>query len=240
MKSVEVREKIINIFFPRHCPVCQEIVRPWGQLICPECVKKLEPVRPPVCLKCGKELEHERMEYCFDCSRHPRSFERNFALLNYNEAASDSMASVKYRNRREYLDFYGNALCLKYGKLIRQIQPDALVPVPVHPSRMRTRGFNQAQVLAERMGERLKIPVCADGLRRSKKTLPQKELNPQERLKNLEQAFEPGKLPQGVKTVIVVDDIYTTGSTLEACTRVLKRMGVQKVYGVTICVGEMA
>lgn len=240
MRFYEWREAVISVFFPRRCPVCEEIVQPRGELICPDCIKELSPVRQPVCFRCGKELESDLMEYCFDCSRHPRTFERNFALLNYNEAASNSMVSIKYRNRREYLDFYGRALCLRYGKMIRKIRPDILVPVPVHPSRMRSRGFNQAQVLAEIMGEILWIPVCEDALRRSKKTLPQKELNPLERLKNLEQAFEPGKLPEGVGTVLVVDDIYTTGSTLEACTRVLRRMGVREVYGITICVGEMA
>lgn len=240
MRSYEWREAVVSLFFPRHCPVCEQIVLPRGQMICPQCVKKLEPVRQPFCLKCGKELESDLMEFCYDCSRHPRTFERNFALLNYNEAASNSMVSVKYRNRREYLDFYGRALCRKFGSMLVRIRPDILVPIPVHPSRMRVRGFNQAQVLAEIIGEILKIPVYEEVLKRSKKTMPQKELDPRERLRNLEQAFEPGKIPAGVRTVLVVDDIYTTGSTMEACARVLKRMGVEKVYGITICVGEMA
>ena len=240
VRFYEWREAIISVFFPRHCPVCEDIVQPRGELICPDCVKELSPVKQPVCFGCGKELESDLMEYCFDCSKRPHTFKRNFALLNYNEAASNSMVSIKYRNRREYLDFYGRALCVKYGKMIARISPDILVPVPVHSSRMRIRGFNQAQILAEIMGEILGIPVCGDVLKRSKKTAPQKELNPQERLKNLEQAFEAGKLPEGVKSVLVVDDIYTTGSTLEACARVLKRMGVENIYGITICVGEMA
>lgn len=225
MRFYEWRETVVSIFFPRHCPVCEEIVQPRGELICPECLKRLEPVKQPVCFKCGKELESDQMELCYDCTRHPRSFERNFALLNYNEAAGNSMISVKYRNRREYLDFYGRALCRRFGHMLIRIRPDLLIPIPIHPSRMRTRGFNQAQVLAEIIGEILKIPVYEGALKRSKKTMPQKELDPQQRLKNLEQAFEPGKLPAGVRTVLLVDDIYTTGSTMEACTRVLKRMG---------------
>ena len=238
------REAVISVFFPRHCPVCEGIVMPRGELICSQCAKELSPVSQPLCLRCGKELESDQMEYCYDCSRHQRSFERNFALLNYDDKARNSMVAIKYKNRREYLDFYGKAICVRYGRQLHWIRPEIIVPVPVHPSRKRIRGFNQAEVLAEIIGDELGIPVCPDVLRRSKKTAPQKELNPVERLRNLEQACVPGKLPEKkngkIETVLVVDDIYTTGSTLEACTRVLKRMGVKKVYGVTICIGEMA
>lgn len=233
------KETAVSLIFPRCCPVCQEIVQPRGELICPQCVKRLSPVRQPVCLKCGKEVESSQMEYCFDCTRHSRSFERNFALLNYNEMASISMAAIKYKNKREFLDFYGQALYLKYGKLLKRINPDVIVPVPVHRSRKRIRGFNQAEILAEKVGRRLGIPVCPEGLKRIRKTAPQKLLDPSQRLRNLEQAFGPGRLPDDTNTVLLVDDIYTTGSTMEACTRILKSMGIEKVYGLTICVGAM-
>lgn len=237
--GMDFREMAVSILFPRCCPVCGEIVQPRGELICPQCVGHLSPVRQPVCLKCGKEVESSQMEYCFDCTRHPRSFERNFALLNYNEAASDSMAAVKYKNKREFLDFYGQVLCLRYGNMLKSINPDVIVPVPVHSSRERIRGFNQAEILAEKVGRGLGIPVCPDGLKRIRKTTPQKQLNPVQRLHNLEQAFGPGRLPNGIKTVLLMDDIYTTGSTMEACTRVLKAMGTEQVYGMTVCVGAM-
>lgn len=233
-----MKDHIIDLLFPRRCPVCGDIVQPLGELICPGCVGELSPVRQPVCQKCGKEVESGRMEYCYDCERHNRAFERNFALLNYNTAASRSMSAIKYKGRREYLDFYSEAVCRRFAKTIRRISPDTLVPVPVHPSRRRKRGFNQAELLAGQVGRRLQIPVCRKGLKRAKKTLPQKELNQQERLRNLQQAFVPGSLPPGVRTVLLVDDIYTTGSTMEACARALKSMGVEKVYGLTLCVGH--
>lgn len=105
------REMLLDLVFPRRCPVCGEIVIPKGAFICPSCVKKLSPIHQPVCLKCGKELESSRMEFCYDCTRHHRSFERNLALLNYNDTASRSMSAIKYKNKREYLDFYSEALC---------------------------------------------------------------------------------------------------------------------------------
>lgn len=229
---------LINILFPRRCPVCDSIVMPKGRLICPACLKKLSFTKEPVCKKCGKEVISTDAEYCFDCVRHKRTFEYGRALVNYEENARRSMAKIKYKNKREYLDFYGEAICARYQKLIRRMEADVLVPVPVHPSRRRERGFNQAEILACRIGERLGIPVCPSMLVRNKKTMPQKGLDPAGRLKNLEEAFLAGVIPQGVGGVILVDDIYTTGSTIEACSRALKRAGVKKVYFLAICIGR--
>lgn len=211
---------------------------PKGDLICPDCVKKLSFVKQPVCKKCGKEITSAEQEYCLDCTKHKRTFQYGRALVNYDDTAKRSMAAIKYRNKREYLDFYAEAICLRYGKWISRLNADALVPVPVHPSRRRTRGFNQAELLADRISERLGIPVCPDMLVRRKKTAPQKQLNPKERLHNLEEAFAAGDVPPRVKRVILVDDIYTTGSTIEACARALLRAGVENVYFLTICIGR--
>lgn len=228
----------IDLLFPRRCPVCDSIVVPKGRLICPDCIKNLSFVKDPVCKKCGKEVLSSDIEYCFDCMKHKRSYEFGRALVNYEEYARNSIAKIKYKNKREYLDFYGDALSLRYEKIIRRMGADGLVPVPVHPSRKRERGFNQAELLARRIEVNLNIPVFPELLVRNKKTMPQKELNPTERLKNLEEAFLPGKLVPGLKNVILIDDIYTTGSTVEACTRVLKKSGIDKVYFLTICIGR--
>lgn len=200
------------------------------------------------------------MEYCYDCSRHPRSFDSGMALLNYNQAARDSMAAIKYKNKREYLDFYAAAMATRMTRRVRSWHADVLVPVPIHPARRRSRGYNQAEELARRLSGYWKIPVDSRLLVRTKKTTPQRTLNPSERLKNLQEAFaiDPGrgagKGKQGKQgkqekqgeqgaaaipeRVILVDDIYTTGSTIEACTRVLKAAGVRQVYFVAICIGQ--
>ena len=94
------------------------------------------------------------MEFCYDCTRHHRSFERNLALLNYNDTASRSMSAIKYKNKREYLDFYSEALWLRFGRQIHFWNPDLFVPVPIHPTRRKIRGFNQAEVLAEKLSEK--------------------------------------------------------------------------------------
>ena len=139
------------------------------------------------------------------------------------------MAQFKYNNKREYLDFYGTALAARYGRTIRRMQADALVPVPVHATRKKTRGFNQAEILARVIGKKLGIPVMPEMLVRNKKTLPQKDLSAAERLKNLSGAFAAGEIPEGIRSVILVDDIYTTGSTLYHMVQLLEAIGIKEV-----------
>lgn len=236
-----VSARCIDLLFPRRCPVCGDIVDFSGILICPECMEKLSPVKNPICKKCGKELISDQQEYCFDCTRHPKSFDAGRALLNYNEAAQHSVAAVKYKNRREYLDFYAGAMARRFWETVSRWQPQMLVPVPVHPSRRRSRGFNQAEELAKHLSDAWGIPMETRMLLRMRKTRPQHDLGPAERLKNLQQAFavHPQRIADAgcPETVLLIDDIYTTGSTIEACTRVLKAAGVQKVYFLTICIG---
>lgn len=232
-----LKEGALSLIFPRRCPVCGQIVMPRGGLICPPCVKKLSWVSGPRCRRCGKEVADETIEYCFDCSRRRHAFEEGMALINYNETASRSMAQIKYKNRREYLDFYAEAMLRRLGRKILRLSPDIILPVPVHPSRRRIRGFNQAEELARRLSEGLGIPYSAGILTRTRKTSPQKSLTPSERFKNLEQAFSARPLPKEVKTVLLVDDIYTTGATMEACARVLKKNGIQTVYFAVIFIG---
>lgn len=226
---------ILDLLFPRRCPVCGEIVRPAGSLICLSCLPELSFTTPPVCKKCGKEIADETVEYCRDCMARPHTFEYGVALLNYNEAARRSVSQIKYNNKREYLDFYGKALAARYAGTIARMSVDAIVPVPVHPSRKRRRGFNQAEVLAQILGKYLNIPVSPDLLIRTRKTHPQKDLTPRERLSNLKGAFTAPPIPPSIRSVLLIDDIYTTGSTIEACTCTLKTAGIRHVYFAVIC-----
>ena len=217
---------ILDLLFPRRCPVCGQIVMPKGSLICLGCVKKLSWVRGPVCKCCGKEIISGTMEYCPDCAAHPRSFSHGMALFNYNEISAPSLAMVKYHDRREDLDFYAEAAYRRYAKTI------------AHKSRLKKRGFNQAEEFGKRLSGYLGIPVSSEFLVRPKKTAPQKYLGPDLRLKNLDQAFFCKKLPSGVKKVLLIDDIYTTGSTAEACARALKKAGAGQVYLLVIAIGS--
>lgn len=233
------RRTAADLLFPRRCPVCGGVAMPKGRLICPACLKQLSFVSSPACMKCGKEIGSRDQEYCADCIRRKKSFTRGFALLNYDSRAAVSMAAVKYHNKREYLDFYARAAALRFEKQFRQAGIQVIVPVPVHASRLKTRGVNQAAVLAEKLSAELGIP-WEELLIRVKKTDPQKSLGSAERLKNLRGAFEAEQEAGKWERVLLVDDIYTTGSTAEICSRALLKTGVKQVFVFAVCIGHGA
>lgn len=199
---------------------------------------QLHPAEEPACKKCGKPLEKEETEYCADCSRRKHAYTRGQAAFVYDSLMRGSIARFKYGNRREYADFYADELVRRCGAAVRSWAADALVPIPLHKSRRRKRGFNQAELVARKIGEKLNIPVETKLLLRVKKTSPQKELNDTQRRANLKNAFQVRQNDVRLRKVILVDDIYTTGSTIDAAAAALLEHGVEKVYFLAICIGR--
>ena len=228
--------EMINWLYPKRCPMCDELMK--EPYCCEACYKKLVFVKQPYCYQCGQPLELEEQEYCTDCRKHPKSFESNKALLLYDDRVRESLARFKFHNRREYAAFYAEECVKQYGNLIASYELDAIIPVPVHSRKKRERGYNQAALFGRELAKRMGLPFWKEGLKRSIYTLPQKELNNVERLKNLEKAFHIGKNNVKLKKILVVDDIYTTGATLEACSRVLLQGEAAKVYTLTVAIGE--
>lgn len=224
------KQWLLSVLFPRRCPVCEEIVSPRGALICPDCERQLHFLTEPTCQICGREILADDEELCESCKRHRFLFKRSIALVGYDDVAARSISRIKYTGAREFLDYYGREAVRRRGDELRRMQIDAIVPVPVHPSRKRKRGYNQATVLAEVMGAVLGVPVYEAALYRRKKTAASKELNAAERLKNLMSAFYAGPIPHDLRRVLLVDDIFTTGATMESCTRTLLAAGVEEVY----------
>lgn len=229
---------LAGLLFPRRCPVCQEVVEDRGERACSICRTRLPYIRGPVCLKCGKPLLLEEQEYCQDCGRKRRWSDCGRAPFLYDKVMRKSIAGYKYGGRREYAAFYAEEILRKCAGEMRGWKGEVFVPIPLHSSRRRKRGFNQAELLAKELSKRSGIPTDAGLLKRVKKTHAQKELNDQERLTNLKNAFSvrKGKVPY--KNIILVDDIYTTGSTMDTAAKVLKEHGAQKVYFACICVGN--
>ena len=164
-------------------------------------------------------------------------FESGRGLFTYRSMA-ESMYRFKYAGRREYARFYGEQIVRRLGRTIRGWKPDALIPVPVHSSRKRERGYNQAEVLAEEIGKKMDIPVERRLLKRVKTTMPQKLLDDKGRQNNLKRAFKISRNDVKLKIIVMIDDIYTTGSTIDACAAVLKSAGVEKVYYITAAIGK--
>lgn len=215
----------------------QELPMLYDGLICQGCQKELKLVGEDCCEKCGKRIS-DGSGLCSDCKQHDRSFVQCRSLMDYDERMRDIMADIKYNSKREYLSLLALLTADRLGKWIIEKQIDYIIPVPVHESRLRKRGYNQSEILCEDIGLYLGIPVRKDIIVRNKKTAAQKELNAGERLLNLQQAFVVQKrLPYGC-TALIVDDIYTTGSTMECCSLSLMRTGAGRVYGISICSGE--
>lgn len=228
----------LELLFPRICPLCGAIV-PRGQgLICPDCILLAEKalLRGPLCKKCGRPLTDARQEYCHICTAHPMSFQWGLSLFSYqNEVIRQSILNFKYHNKQEFADYYVWKLFCRHGSRLRAVCADAVVPVPLHKKKQRWRGYNQAGLLARKTAETLGVPVYPNGLVRVHNTSPQKTVRGRQRSQNLSHAFCVGRLPSGLHTVLLVDDIYTTGATMDACAAVLRRYGVRNVICVSIC-----
>ena len=227
-----------DFVFPRRCPVCDTIL-PWHKgKICAGCYHRLVYIKEPRCKKCGRHIGQPEQEYCLDCSRKTHWFESGIALLEHTGDGKKAVYAVKYHHRQEYVDFFTDELVRRFREDIAWFHADVLIPVPLHRKKQIRRGFNQAAVIAGMLGKKTGIPVEPKALVRTVNTKPQKECDDHERRKNLEKAFRirKGIRLQG-KNVILVDDIYTTGSTIDACAKVLKEAGAQKVYFISLSIG---
>lgn len=225
-----------NLLFPPRCPVCDEPVRWRDGLICPACKKKLVYAGEQICFCCGRPLPAEE-ELCENCRKERPLYERGRALYTYDSAAA-SIYRYKYGERREYARFFGREMANRLRDFINRVNPDGLVPVPLSNRRLRARGYNQAELLAKEIGRQTGIPVYTGLVRRVTDTRPQKELNAKERQNNLKKAFIIAQNDVKLSTVIIIDDIYTTGSTVNAVTQVLLQAGVRKIYYMALSIGE--
>lgn len=193
-------------------------------------------VRQPFCYRCGRPLAAEDEEYCVSCSREDNrgTFTQGRSLCLYEGAVREAVHAVKYHNKREYLDIFAQEMAARFAPLICRWQPQAIVPVPMHPSAKRRRGFNQAETLARRLGALLDLPVDVRSLRKIRRTKPQKELDYRQRKRNLCGAFSVRETVAW-KRVLLIDDVCTTGSTLKETARMLRKAGVEEVYFLTVC-----
>lgn len=149
-----------------------------------------------------------------------------------------AIRNFKYEGELSCGDYFSTELVTVYGDWIKEISPDALIPVPIHKKRMRFRGFNQAEYMASIIGDKLGIRVLTDYLIRTQNTRPQKGLDVKSRVQNLQKRFQVTMDDVHVKKVLLVDDIYTTGSTLEACGSALKNAGAERIYFLCLCIGR--
>ena len=229
------RNLFLDILYPRHCPVCHEITVPRGKKICDTCKEKLRPIQGPRCFCCSKPLERAEQEYCKDCGK-IRQFQQGLGIFPYSTLLQNSLFQLKYGKRQEYGTFYGELAAYYSRDKIKNWEIDMVIPIPLHPRRLEKRGYNQAEIIAQAFGKKLDISVEKKILKRQKNTKPQKELNHQERKKNMKNAFVVQKKLNG-ENILLIDDIYTTGSTIEEAAKELKKAGAQNIFFLTIAIG---
>ena len=217
---------ILNLLFPVTCVVCRASVqeRRWGGA-CPDCWSSLVRLEPPFCTKCGEPAPAIE-GLCGACRTggHLFDFARSALLFTHN--LREIIHHLKYADRVSLAKPLGNVLkeCLER----EPFRGNLVIPVPLYRGRERERGFNQAELIALRLG----LPVNSRLLRRRKNTPSQTGLSRNERKRNLAGAFEMRSSVSG--TVIVVDDVYTTGSTMNEIARTLKRAGAERVEVLTV------
>ncbi len=209
--------------------------------VCPACWREVVPIPPPVCAICGDALSTWRSldlaaSRCARCRRQPPALSRARAAGAYEGVLRQVIHGLKYEGRRTLATTLGEMMRARGAEVLQGA--DLAVPVPLHWRRRHARGFNQAEDLARHLG----LPVVR-ALRRVRPTSPQSGLSATDRRRNLRRAFAPPRrgwrrrrLPHPLirgACVVIVDDVSTTGATLEACALVLKEGGAREVRALT-------
>ncbi len=228
--------RFLRILFPESCPICQKLSTAHKTApICPDCWESILPYNGTICRICGKPLVSDVSTTCGECYKDEPVFKsaRSFGL--YEDTLKKAINLLK---------FYGIKRLSKplSEKILQMKLPyvDLVIPVPLHKKRLRQREFNQSALLAKHIAKRMGIPLMLDSLIRSRNTMPQVGLNTKERKRNIRKAFEIRDMEfiKG-KSVMLVDDVYTTGATIRECSGILKKAGAREIYAITITHGKL-
>ena len=231
--------RILDIFFPTPCSYCNGPVGSSGiPYFCSVCWEDFAPISGPVCPRCGRpfdspeSLSHSPAHECGQCRQYPPRFDQALAVGYFEGPLREAIHQYKYRPCRSLGRPLGDWMA---GKVRRLTDLDMVMPVPLHPTRLRHRGFNQALLLAHRMCKQHDILLSCDNLFRVRPTRPQVELTGEERLKNVAGAFALRR-QDTVKdrNVVIIDDVFTTGATMNECAAVLKEAGAAQVVALTL------
>ena len=218
-------EALLDLVFPRRCAGCGRM----GTWLCPDCTSTLPRIEPPVCRHCG--LPSRELQICSACwqqkshgIRTPYYFEGTLRAMVHR---------LKYRRARHLAEPLG-LLMVDFLKTRPFPDVDAVVPVPLYPTRLKERGYNQSVLLAQVISTHIGIPVAEDCLERVRDTPAQMSLPARERAANVRGAFRPLNRQLAGGAVLLIDDVCTTGATLEACAAALKRSRTKEVWALAL------
>jgi ComF family protein len=222
----EAGQALLDLVYPPRCPGCGQI----GAVFCDRCLGQVEWIAPPVCRRCGCPVPADG--FCLHCRQVPSSLEGVVAAAVFAGPLRQAVHALKYEN----VTTLAGPLASIMGRAWPwdgSSRPDLILPVPLHARRQAERGFNQSVLLARSLGRRVNVPVDERLLMRQRATRPQVGLDQPARRSNVEGAFACRRPVQGA-TLVVVDDVCTTGTTLEACASALKTAGAAHVWGLTV------
>ena len=225
---------MLELICPRRCYICGEnLTGRTAVSICRSCLQQVDFVRHPVCICCGlmlNTLADGQDRYCGDCLKSPPPFLHARSLAIYREPVADLLRRFKYRAETPVIRVLDEILKTQSPEYA-DWHYDYIIPVPLHRARLKKRGFNQAAIIAAQAFTHRKKQIRTDLIRRVKNTVSQAGLDGKQRRKNLRNAFrvsEPAVVA-GCR-ILLVDDVFTTGTTVAACSRELKKAGAECVY----------
>ena len=228
--SRTVMQQLFDVLFPVHCAGCQKS----GHVLCPSCIAQIQPLSSPFCQRCGAPLSSDGK--CKDCQYHPLKLSGQRAVSAYQEPLRACIHALKYYGNTRLAEPLGLLLAQAYSRY--GMQADILIPVPLHSERQRQRGYNHASLLAGVCSARSGIPLLEDVLVRHRATVAQVELNPKDRYQNVAGAFlcTPAFATGALygRRIVIIDDVSTTGATLEACAAPLFAAGAEAVWGLVL------
>lgn len=231
-------EALTGLFYPAHCSVCDRAVGA-RELICERCSTGVRRVESPRCGTCSHPFDGmvDELE-CPNCRGHAFHFDSGVAVMRCVGPVRDLMHRFKYGRERALRRLLGSWLAEALDDpRLAGVEPDMLVPVPLHPTRERERQFNQAQELAEWVTRLRGVPTVG-ALRRRRYTVTQTRFDRKRRMQNLRDAFEVSQNARVTdRHILLVDDILTTGSTLDECARVLVEAGAASVNAIAVARG---
>jgi ComF family protein len=215
-----------DLLFPPKCGGCQTA----GSLWCEVCRAAVKPIEQPWCEKCGEPFTISGL--CVNCRAHPLQIEKIRSVALFDGVLRQAIHRFKYERLAGLAEPFGELLAAYWRA--EQLAADWLIPVPLHPSRERDRGYNQSELLARSLAHRVEVAVSSQGLRRTRATAIQMTLNAVQRRENVADAFACVEARLRGARVVVLDDVCTTGATLEACAQAALKAGAASVMGLTL------
>lgn len=222
----DLRDQFLNLLYPPRCVGCRRI----GVSLCAECIEQFPRVEPPFCARCGDQVVAEGL--CTRCRTSPLQIERIRAVVYFEGVLREALHQLKYQGRTALAEPLGGLMAAYWVQ--HALSADIVVPVPLHAARLRERGYNQAALLARAMTRRIGLALDEQTLVRERATAPQVDLDASQRKENVRGAFRCSARTLTGRRVLLVDDVCTTGATLEACAIALYEGGASSVQALTL------